>query len=54
MGDAADQDLQMQMQEKGWEFVPISDNEWAWLKFDSNGKLIAQQGDETWQKDYEG
>lgn len=35
----------------GWKFLPYSPNEYQWMKFDANGDLIAQEGDELWTKD---
>lgn len=35
----------------GWNFLPTGPEEWDWLKADSDGRIVARQGDETWRKD---
>ncbi len=35
----------------GWEYLPISDTEWSYLKF-RDDRCIAKQGDSTWNRDY--
>lgn len=35
----------------GWQYCQMGPNEWTWLKFDLEGKRVAQAGDMDWQSD---
>jgi hypothetical protein len=41
----------LQLRVMGWDYMPTSDVEWRWLKFDDKNKQIAVEGDETWIAD---
>ncbi len=39
------------MRSLGWEFFQVGPNEGKWLKFDTEGNIVARQGDKIWKKD---
>ena len=38
----------------GWEFMPYGPTEWGWIKFDDDGHVVGQGGDDTWERDLRG
>ena len=41
------------LKDLGWKFMMSGPNEFTWLKFDKDGKCIAQQCDAVWAADHE-